>query len=261
MSADRERRVTEAFVGLTNSLVDDFDLVDLLNGLTTDCARLLDIESAGLLLSDSNGVLHVLAASSERTRSLELFQLQRPEGPCLDCFRSGRPVVEPDLASASRRWPQFARRAADAGFASVHAVPMRLQDSVLGALGLFGSSPGALDEDDVSLAQALAHVACVAIVQHRVSTDQQVVADQLRTALDNRVVLEQAKGILSQVGELSMDQAFVALRRYARDRNERLTDVARALVHRRLPADAVLFSQRPDGRGAVSQVAEGPPRT
>ena len=247
MNGDRERQVTEAFVGLTNSLVDDFDLVDLLNGLTADCARLLDIGSAGLLLSDGHGVLHVLAASSEQTRSLELFQLQRAEGPCLDCFRSGRPVVEPDLAAAGPRWPQFAPRAADAGFASVHAVPMRLQDSVLGALGLFGASPGELDEDDIRLAQALAHVACVAIVQHRAAADQRVVADQLRTALDNRVVLEQAKGILSQVGDLSMDDAFAALRRYARDRNERLTDVAGALVHRRLPADDVL-GRRPGGR-------------
>lgn len=249
MSGDRERQVTEAFVGLTNSLVDDFDLVELLNGLTADCARLLDIGSAGLLLSDGHGVLHVLAASSEQTRSLELFQLQRAEGPCLDCFRSGRPVVEPDLAAAGRRWPQFAPRAADAGFASVHAVPMRLHDSVLGALGLFGSSPGELGEDDIRLAQALAHVASVAIVQHRLSADQRVVADQLRIALDKRVVLEQAKGILSQVGDLSMDDAFAALRRYARDRNERLTDVAGALVHRRLPAGDVLLRRRPGVRG------------
>jgi GAF domain-containing protein len=247
VNADRERQVTEAFVGLTNSLVDDFDLLDLLNGLTADCARLLDIGSAGLLLSDGHGVLHVLAASSERTRSLELFQLQRAEGPCLDCFRSGSPVVEPDLAAAGRRGPRVARRAADAGFASVHAVPMRLQDNVLGSLGLFGSSPGELDEGDIRLAQALAHVACVAIVQHRLVADQRVVADQLRTALDNRVVLEQAKGILSQVGDLSMDDAFAELRRYARDRNERLTDVAGALVHRRLPAGDVL-GRRAGGR-------------
>ena len=248
MTGGRERQVTEAFVGLTNSLVDDFDLVDLLNGLTADCARLLDIESAGLLLADGSGVLHVLAASSERTRSLELYQLQRAEGPCLDCFRTGRPIMEPDLAAATRRWPQFAPRAADAGFASVHAVPMRLHDSVLGALGLFGSSPGALGTDDVSLAQALAHVASVAIVQHQIAADQQVVATQLRTALDNRVVLEQAKGILSQVGDLSMDDAFGALRRYARDRNERLTDVARAVVHRRLPAGEVLVRRPPGAR-------------
>jgi transcriptional regulator with GAF, ATPase, and Fis domain len=240
VTVDRERRVTEAFVGLTNSLVDDFDLVDLLSGLTGDCTRLLDIESAGLLLADPEGVLHVLAASTERTRNLELFQLQRAEGPCLDCFRTGRPLSAPDLAASAARWPQFAPRAAQIGVASVHAVPMRLHDDVLGALGLFGSSPGPLGADDVSLAQALAHVACVAIVQHRIATDRRALTAQLQTALDSRVVLEQAKGILSQVGDLAMDDAFRALRRYARGTNRRLTDVAADLVHRRLPAGQVL---------------------
>ena len=244
MSADRERGVTRAFVALSNSLVDGFDLVDLLSGLTADCAALLDIESAGLLLADPGGVLHVLAASSERTRSLELFQLQRAEGPCLDCFRSGQPVIAPDLRQDGGRWPQFASRAIQAGFASVHAVPMRLQDTVLGALGLFGSSVGSLGDDDVSLAQALAHVASVAIVQDKVATDRQVVATQLQTALDSRVVLEQAKGVVSHVGGLDMEQAFAVLRRYARDGNQRLTDVARAVVRRELPAAQILAGAR-----------------
>ena len=247
MSADRERGVTRAFVTLSNSLVDGFDLVDLLSGLTTDCAVLLDIESAGLLLADSGGVLHVLAASSERTRSLELFQLQRAEGPCLDCFRGGRPVIIPDLHQAAGRWPQFAPRAIHAGFVSVHAVPMRLQNTVLGALGLFGTSVGSLGDDDLSLVQALAHVACVAIVQDKVATDRAAVATQLQTALDSRVVLEQAKGILSQVGGLDMEQAFAALRQYARDGNQRLTDVARAVVRRELPA-AHILAGRPTRR-------------
>jgi hypothetical protein len=241
---DRERGVTRAFVSLSNSLVGAFDLVDLLSGLTTDCAALLDIESAGLLLADAEGTLHVLAASSERTRNLELFQLQRAEGPCLDCFRSGRAVSAPDLREAEGRWPEFAARATAAGFASVHAVPMRLKDSVLGALGLFGTSIGPLGADDVSLAQALAHVACVAIVQDKVATDREALAEQLQGALNSRVVLEQAKGILAQVGGLDMDQAFTTMRRYARDRNQRLTDVARALVHRELAADRLLAEVR-----------------
>lgn len=244
MTADRERGVTRAFVALSNSLVDGLDLVDLLSGLTADCAALLDIESAGLLLADSGGVLHVLAASSERTRSLELYQVQRAEGPCLDCFRSGRPVIIPDLRRAEGRWPQFAPRAIEAGFASVHAVPMRLQNTVLGALGLFGTSVGSLDDDDVSLAQALAHVACVAIVQDKVATDTKAVATQLQTALDSRVVLEQAKGVVSHVGGLDMEEAFAVLRGYARDGNQPLTDVARAVVGRELPAVQILARSR-----------------
>ena len=244
MSADRERGVTRAFVALSNSLIQDFDLVELLSGLTADCARLLDIESAGLLLADSSGVLHVLAASSERTRNLELFQLQRAEGPCLDCFHSGRPVLVPDLGQTTDQWPQFVPKATGAGFASMHALPMRLHDEVLGALGLFSTSVGPLHDDDVSLAQALAHVACVAIVQDKVAAGRDAVAAQLQRALDSRVVLEQAKGILAQLGGLDMDQAFAALRRHARDNNQRLTEVARAVVRRELSGADLLVAGR-----------------
>jgi hypothetical protein len=240
MSLEREREVTKAFVSLANSLADGVDVVDLLTGLTTDCARLLDIASAGLLLADASGVLHVLAASSERTRNLELFQLQREEGPCLECFREGRPVSVPDLSQAADRWPQFAGAAADAGFKSVHALPMQLRGAALGTLGLFGTQVGALTEDDVSLGQALAHVASVALVQDKVAADKDAVAAQLQTALSSRVILEQAKGVLAQRGNLDMEQAFAMLRRYSRDHNERLTDVARSVVSRELLAQRLL---------------------
>lgn len=240
MSADRERQVTQAFVSLANSLVDGFDVVDLLSGLTTDCARLLDIASAGLLLADRRDVLHVVAASSEATRNLELFQLQRDQGPCLDCYRDGTPVTVADLAEETERWPQFVGAAVAAGFASVHAVPMRLQGNVLGTLGLFGSHVGALSEDDVRLAQALAHVASIAIVQGTAVADATTIADQLQNALGSRVVLEQAKGVIAQRGDLDMDQAFAVLRRYARDGNQRLGEVARAVISRELPAQHLL---------------------
>ncbi|HVQ94192.1 MAG TPA: GAF and ANTAR domain-containing protein [Mycobacteriales bacterium] len=251
MSVDRERGVTRAFVSVANSLAEGYDVVDLLNGLTGDCAELLDVASAGLLLADPLGVLHVVAASSERTRNLEILQLQRAQGPCLDCFRAGRLVRVPDLAAAERRWPQFVPPALEAGFASVHALPMRLRDTVLGTLGLFGSRVGALSDDDLSLGQALAHVASVALVQEKVAADKAVLAEQLQTALTSRVALEQAKGFLAQRGGLDMDDAFARLRRYARDHNERLTDVARAVTSRALDAQRVL-----EHRGAA-----GPPPT
>jgi hypothetical protein len=146
MTQDREREVTQAFVSLASSLATGYDVVDLLNSLTTECARLLDVASAGLLLADPLGVLHVLAASTEHTRQLELFQIQRDEGPCLDCFRSGQPVSIADLSSAVDRWPQFVAGARIAGFASVHALPMRLRTNTLGSLGLFGTTVGSLTE-------------------------------------------------------------------------------------------------------------------
>jgi hypothetical protein len=240
MTEDREREVTQAFVSLATSLATGYDVVDLLNTLTSECARLLDVASAGLLLADRVGILHVLAASTEHTRQLELYQLQRDEGPCLDCYRSGAPVAVADLAEATDRWPQFVAGAKIAGFASVHALPMRLRDNTLGALGLFGARIGALNEEDLTLGQALADVASVALIQDRAASDKTIINEQLQTALTNRVVIEQAKGVLAQLGQLDMARAFAVLRRYARDHNLRLTDVARAVVSRSLPAHQII---------------------
>ena len=240
MSVNRERAVTEAFVSLATSLADGLDPVDLLSGLAADCARLLDVASAGLLLADRRGVLHIVAASSEATRTLEIYQLQRAQGPCLDCYHTGSTVTEADLRQETQRWPQFAAAATDAGFASVHAVPLRLRDNVLGAMGLFGTHAGALNDDDLRLAQALAYVAAVALVQDKAAADKAAVNEQLQTALNSRVVLEQAKGVLAHHGNLDMDQSFTVLRRYARDHNLRLSDVARSVVTRALAAHQLL---------------------
>ena len=247
MTGSRERDVTRAFVELASSLVRGYDVVDLLSRLTADCAELLDVASAGLLLADGRGVLHVMAASSERTRQLEVFQVQRADGPCRDCYLDGTPVSAPDLTKEIDRWPHFAPAALEAGFVSVHAVPMRLRSTMLGALGLFGTTAGDLDPDDLSLGQALADVASVALVQDKAAADQRTVNEQLQTALDSRIVLEQAKGVIAQQGSLPMDEAFAVLRRYARDHNLRLTAVAEAVVTRRLPARQLLATSRGAG--------------
>lgn len=240
----RERAVIRAFVELSNELVDGYDTVDLLARLTTNCARLLNVASAGLLLSDGAGVLHLVAASSERVHHLEVFQLQRDEGPCLDCYRTGEPVVVPDLATAAERWPKFQPAAAQAGFSSVHALPMRLRETVLGTLGLFGEQVGALHDEDLDLAQALVHVASVAIVNEQSAADQATVNSQLQGALTSRIVVEQAKGVIAHTGELGMDEAFKVLRRYARDHGIRLVDVAGQLVNRELSGDVLVRHAR-----------------
>jgi len=262
VSADREAAVTAAFVSLASSLVTGDDVADLLDTLTTDCVRLLDVASAGLLLADARGVLHVLAASSPATRALELFQLQRDQGPCRDCFHSGRPVAVPDLAALTSRWPLFVPRARAAGVASVHAFPMRLRDATLGALGLFGSGVGSLDAADSGLAQALADVASVALVQHTAAADPSAITSQLQTALAGRAAIERAKGLLAQLGGIDMDQALAALRRHARTNSRRLTDVADAVVSRTLAARVVLegvagaggLADAPGGRGGDARV-------
>lgn len=239
-----EAEVTRAFVALASDLANGADLAELLGDLTEYCAGLLDVASAGLLLADQRGTLHVLAASSEQTRELEVFQVQRDEGPCLDSYRDGEPVSVPDLDAVADRWPLFTPHARRAGFFSVHALPMRVREHKLGTLGLFGTTVGALNADDLSLGQALADVASVALVQDRALSDREAINEQLQNALTSRVVLEQAKGLLAQQGDLDMVGAFQVLRHYARDHNLRLTDVARALIARQLPGQDVLGHAR-----------------
>ena len=244
MTGAREHEVIRAFVDLSNELVDDYDVVEMLSQLTAHCASLLDIASAGLLLADERGVLHLVASSSERTHLLELFQLQRDEGPCLDCYHGGQAVTVADLGGAHDRWPQFVEAALAVGFASVHAVPMRLKDTMLGTLGLFGEQVGSLGDDDLDLAQALVHVASVAIVNDRSAHDQASVNAQLQHALTSRIVVEQAKGVLAHAADLGMEAAFSVLRRYSRDHGRKLSEVANDVVTRQIPHQVLLQHAR-----------------
>ncbi|WP_134742381.1 GAF and ANTAR domain-containing protein [Nocardioides sp. 503] len=232
MTDGREREIIRAFVNLSNDLADEYDVIDMLTTLTSHCADLLDVSSAGLLLADSKGVLHLAASSSERAEHLETFQLQRDEGPCLDSHRNDEVVSVSDLSAEDGRWPQFAPAARAAGFTSVHAQPMRLRHQNLGTLGLFANRAGLLGQDDQELVQALAHVASVAIVNEAAASDSATVNAQLQRALTSRIVLEQAKGVIAHTGSVEMEEAFNALRRFARDRGRKLSDVAAAIVNR-----------------------------
>jgi GAF domain-containing protein len=244
----REARVLDAVVSLVDRLLDDFDVVDLLTDLTERCAQLLDVESAGLLLADPLEQLRLLAATSEETRNLELFQLQADEGPCVDCYFTGQPVSVADLKAEADRWPRFVPAALDAGFASVHAVPMRAAGIVLGALGLFGARPGALDDADRLVGQTLAHIASVAILQEHPPT---TVMQQLRNALTSRLHVEQAKGFLRESLDVSVEQAFQLLRDYAHTHGDHLTEVARRLMTER--------QSRPTLLAAIAEFALAPP--
>lgn len=244
MTDGRERDIIRAFVELSNELVDDYDVVDMLSQLATNCASLLDVSSAGLLLADENGSLHLVASSSERTHHLEVFQLQRDEGPCLDCYHARAPILVPELDTEESRWPQFCRAARVVGFKSVHALPMRLKNTVLGTLGLFGEETGSLADDDLALAQALVHVASVAIVNERSAADRATVHSQLQHALTSRIVVEQAKGVIAQAANLSMEDAFAILRRYARDHGRKLSDVSAEVVGRELHHETIVRHAR-----------------
>lgn len=243
-AANREHDVTQAFVSLASALVGEYDIADLYTSLTSVSTQLLDVSSAGLLLVNPAGELRLAGASSEHTRNLELFLLQCEQGPCLDCFRDGVPVSVADLREEEARWPRFVPTAVAAGFRWVHALPMHLRGVRLGTLGLFGTTPGALSSADLELGQALADVASVALVGNQAALDHVKLTDQLQTALNSRVILEQAKG---QLGTVSMEGAFDALRRYARDHNARLSEVARQVVARELTGDQVFDHAKAKG--------------
>ncbi len=227
---EREALLVSTLVGLADNLVADFDVVDLLTLLSDRCVEALDVDAAGIMLASPSGELRVIASSSETMRSLELFEQQADEGPCQDCYRTGTPVVSVDLADTASRWPHFAPRALAAGYRSVYALPMHLRDRTLGALNLFRTGEDVMDEPDVRAAQALADVATIAILQHRETVAANVIGEQLQQALNSRLTIEQAKGMLAARTGMGVDDAFDQLRRYARSHNRRLVDVAHALI-------------------------------
>ncbi|HEV2257419.1 MAG TPA: GAF and ANTAR domain-containing protein [Streptosporangiaceae bacterium] len=222
--------LSDTFVELADTMVAEFDVIDFLHMLTDRSVRLLAASAAGVVLADPRGELRVAAASNEEAGLLELFQLQNDQGPCLECFRTGRPVTATDLAGPDRRWPRFAEAAAQSGFRSVEALPMRLRDQVIGALNLFRAEPDPLDPADLRIGQALADVATIGLLHERNVRRREAVAEQLQAALNSRVIIEQAKGKLAERLSIDMDRAFTMLRDYARNTNQHLTDVARTFV-------------------------------
>jgi GAF domain-containing protein len=237
--------LSATFVELTDTMVADFDIIDFLHVLTSRSVELLDVSATGLLLADPRGELRVVAASSEAARLLELFQLQSDRGPCLDCFRSGQPVAAADLGG-DQRWPQFAAAARQAGFSAVQALPMRLRDQVIGALNLFRATAGPFDADAMHIGQALADVATISLLNERSMRRSDTLNEQLQTALNSRIIIEQAKGKLAERLGIDVDTAFTLLREQARNRNQRLSDLARAFV---------------DGTQAITGPVSGSPRT
>jgi GAF domain-containing protein len=228
----REQRLAEIFVEVADSLIDDFDVIDLLQRLSTRCIELLDVSAAGIMLADEHGELQIMAASDEHTRLLELFAVQHDQGPCVECYATGMARSNVDLTdeTAAEKWPRFAARARATGYVTTHALPLRLRDRVVGALNLFQQEPHPLSEGELALAQALADVATIAILQQRTLEQSHVETSQLQTALTSRVLVEQAKGVLAERWGTSVDDAFAAFRGYARAHRLRLADFAAEII-------------------------------
>lgn len=235
----REQTLARTLVELADTLVDDFDVVDILTLLADRCVEVFDVQAAGIMLAAPDGQLRVMASSSEAMRVLEVFEIQAQEGPCLDCYHTGRPVVNQDLDAGNGRWPRFATEALAAGFHSAHALPMHLRGKVIGALNLFREDTGEMGSADLEVAQAFADVATIAVLQHSAAREAQVLAQQLTHALNSRVILEQAKGMVAERLGLDMERSFAALRNYARNHNLRLGDVAQSVIDSSLAAAAL----------------------
>ena len=233
-----EAVLARAFVRLADTLASDFDIVDFLQGLSADSVEILRAEAAGVMLADPRGGLRLIASSDERMRLLELFELQGAQGPCLDAFASGR-AVQASAADSRARWPVFAPRASGAGFQVMCAVPLRVRADVIGALNLFRGSDEPFTRTEMEIAQAMAEMAAIGLIQERALRERNLLTEQLQAALNSRVVIEQAKGMLAEYLTMTVDDAFKLLRRYARDHNRKLSEIASEVVRRKIPAAAL----------------------
>jgi GAF domain-containing protein len=233
----REELIADTFVELADTLVAEFDVIDFLHTLVERTVALLDADAGGIMLGDQRGGLEVVAASSHEVRLVELFELQNDEGPCLEAFRTGEAVTKSDLAEMRASWPSFTPRLEQAGFASAQAVPMRLREEVIGALNVFRVTPGALNAADMRMGRALADVATVGLLQERTISARERLASQLQGALNSRVLIEQAKGVLAERSGVEVDRAFAVMRSHARRNGIPMHTVAEEVVRGRLRLD------------------------
>lgn len=223
-------RLAQVFVELADTLVEEFDVVDLMHVLAERSVELLEADAAGLMLADQRGELQLMACTLERARMLELFELQIQEGPCFESFVTGTAITNVDLSEAYERWPVFTPAAVEAGFRSTHALPMRLRGQVIGALNLFTDQQVTFDQDAIAVAQAMADVATIGLLHERNLHEQTLLSEQLQTALHSRVLIEQAKGVLAARANVSVSEAFNHMRAQARRDGITLTATAQAVV-------------------------------
>jgi hypothetical protein len=240
----REPRLARVFVELADTLVAEFDVIDFLHTLADRSVEMLGAEAAGLMLADQRGNLQLIASSAESARLLEVFELQNAEGPCLDCFRTGEQLVNLDDAIMQSRWPSFWAETKQLGFGSAHALPMRLREQVIGAINLFGRPGAALSEQDVAIGQAMADVATIGLLQERSVHQKEVLAEQLQTALNSRILIEQAKGVLAERAQVPIEKAFTLMRAHARKHKRTLSGVAIDLVNGALTAAELQASEK-----------------
>lgn len=234
VTSTRAERVSAAFVKIADTLVDDYDVLDLLHALVEESIGILNATAAGLLLVDQYGELQVLASTSEESQLVEVLQREAGAGPCVEAFQTGKVVTVDNIADLGDRWPDFKQAALSRGFHSVHAIPMRIRGRTIGALNLFSVNAGALSSEDAAIGQALADVATISILQERAVREAGVINDQLQRALTSRILIEQAKGVVAQLSNVDMHESFTRIRNHARRNHLTLHDTATQIVDRSL---------------------------
>jgi GAF domain-containing protein len=249
-----EQLLIDSFASVAESLVEGYDTVELLQRLVESCQYLDDVDQAAILLIDEFGELDVVASTSESSRLLELLQIGAHSGPCVECVRTGRPVTVDDIADGPEHWADFSRGAAEHGFGSVSALPLRVRETVIGSLNLFRSRAGAIGSEFLRTAQALADIATVSVLHERTLRESAAVSEQLRHALTSRIVIEQAKGVLAHTHGIDMDSAFRALRGYAREHSVPLAEVSARVVGLELSIDAPKRTPRAGGPASETSV-------
>jgi GAF domain-containing protein len=232
----REARVAKAFIRTTSALMTPYDIVELLSTLMATCTDIFGLEAGGILIADVVGDLELVASTSEEASIVETMVIGAGAGPCIDAYVRGEIVTVADIAVDAEEWPQFRSTALAQGFRSVHAVPMRIRGEVVGVMALLGTHAGRLPADDLEAAQSLADIATLGIIHERSFRQPHAITEQLHLALDTRILIEQAKGVLAQSGGLTMDAAFDALRQYARQNELTLREVADRVVNLRIDA-------------------------
>lgn len=233
MTSMNDEVLFATLIELADTTTTGFDLVSMADRLVGACVEVLGVTAAGIMLADQRKSLRVFASTNEETRMLELLELQNNDGPCLEAFNTGTQIAGVDLSRFTDRWPHFTRAASAAGINTAYAVPMRLRDQTIGALNLFEAGTEPLSAHGMNVARVLADMAAIGIINHWSIRQQEVLAQQLQSALNSRVIIEQAKGVLAERQGLSMGEAFDYLRATARASRRPIAEVAAETVDQR----------------------------
>lgn len=225
----RQDLLVGALSEFARTLVRRFDISDVLYDLTARVTAVLEVESAGVSVVQ-DGRLRFVTALDERATTLERVQEEEQAGPCIEAFRTGNPILVNPLTEVEHRWPTFVREARSTGFVALAGIPMRLDGQSLGALDLYHTSHRDWSDEDVRVARVLADMATSYVVTASELERQQRTSEQLQVALESRIVIEQAKGIIAAERRVPVDKAFELLRSHARSHNADLRTTADAIV-------------------------------